>query len=1253
MNLNLKVRSLNHSGLTLNRFITLLILTLLVSCATYEPRYRDKEDQEDLPQNSEINYSFYLIGDAGTSPDGSKSDGLNALEMYLDQNPEKQDYLIFLGDNIYPTGLPKKKNSFRSEAEDYLDAQLSVAKNFKGQVLYIPGNHDYYKGGLDNLEREKKYVEKVLDDKDVWNPKPGCPLETIDVNDDLTIILVDSQWYLAKWNDHPTINDDCEEIKTREQFFIEIEGELKKNAEKTIVFALHHPMFTNGVHGGQFVFQKHLFPTQRNIPLPGLASLGTLLRTSGGISPQDKQNKRYQELADRIASLARASNADRLIFASGHEHALQYIENDGIRQIVSGSGSKKSYVVLNNDGLFSYGDQGFVRLDVMKDGSSYARFFGLENGQLKELYSKRVIDAPVEPVLDTLPDSFPAFAKARLYPKERVEKGPGYESVWGDKYRDLYGIEIEAPVAYLDTLYGGLTVAREGGGHQTRSIRLVDKDGRQYNMRAIKKSAVQFLQTVVFKTQDIEGDFEKTAAEDILFDFYTAAHPYAAFAVPILSEAVGVLHTNPRLFYIPKQKALGKFNENHGDELYMIVERPEENHIESGLFGPARRIESTDNLYAHLRRDEKYKLDEDAYVKARLFDMLLGDWDRHQDQWRWSEQELEDGTHLFVPIPRDRDQVFSNFDGALFGALRTMIGVTKQFAVYGDDLNNLKWFNLAANDLDRTLIQNSTRETWVRQAEYLQRNLTDQIIEEAFNEMPEEIIAHKSTAYIKESLRKRRGNIVDIAGRYYDYLSELAYMTATDKDDIIEINKLDDERTQVTIWRNKGGEKADIVKDRIFYKGETDEIWVYGLDDSDIINSKGDGDADIKVRVIGGQNNDIYDIEDGSDVVLYDHRTKSNTVKEKGGAALRLSDDYDRNLFNYHKNILKQNAILPAIGFNPDDGVRIGLQNIYTVKGFNQNPFTQQHKIRGGYYFATSGFNINYRGEFAGLLRKVNAVVTAGFASPNFAENYFGPGNESENFDDDRGLDYNRVRISTYKAGLGLQYRGEYGSNISGLLEIRGREIENTDDRYITDIVDPDVNEEFFERKWFADLGGTYNYESYDNKLNPTRGMIFNFQTGAIMNTNDAERVFAYFKPKLGFYNALSQNRKWVLKTIAQSVILWGDDYEFYQGAQLGQNNGLRGFRFQRFTGERSFATSADVRYSFDSFKTAFVPLQMGVFVGGDVGRVWLDGEDSKRWHKDYGGGFWINSTDAIGATFNLFHSVDGLRFSFQVGFSF
>ncbi len=361
-----------------NNILLLIAALVITSCASYKVQYSEEENKKAIPATSTVDRSFYLIGDVGLSPIGGKSDGLLSLESYLKTGRNSaEDYLVFLGDNIYPTGMPAEGTEFRPLAENHLDAQIAVAKNFKGNTIFIPGNHDYYKEQLVNVNREKDYIEEALGKKDIWEPKVGCPIESKEITDDIQLLIIDSQWFLEKWDNIPEINADCAQIKTREAFFLEMESEFKKHQDKTILVVTHHPIYTNGVHGGQYAAIKHLFPSQKNLPFPILGSLASLIRTSGGVSAQDKQNKRYQELADRLSALAIASKAPRIIFASGHEHSLQYIVNDGVRQIVSGSGSKTSYVSLSNDGLFSFGGNGFARMDVMKDGSSWVQYYDM------------------------------------------------------------------------------------------------------------------------------------------------------------------------------------------------------------------------------------------------------------------------------------------------------------------------------------------------------------------------------------------------------------------------------------------------------------------------------------------------------------------------------------------------------------------------------------------------------------------------------------------------------------------------------------------------------------------------------------------------------------------------------------------------------------------------------------------------------------------------------------------------------------
>lgn len=1229
------------------KIITLTFLLILFNaCATYKVQYKNEADKSNVLPDKEINKKFYLIGDAGKSPEGGMSKALTAFKNHTANIKTKDDYVIFLGDNIYPAGLPKKDEKGRKNAENALNGQIKAVKDFDGEVLFIPGNHDWYANGLKGLKRQEKYIEEALG-KNTFQPENGCPLESIDVSDSIQLIAIDTQWYLENWNDNPTINDECE-IKTRDRFFEELEGELKKAQNKTIVFAMHHPMYTNGVHGGYYAAEKHLYPTQSKIPVPIFASLIAQIRTQGGVSIQDRYNERYNKLMKRLETLAFES--ENLVFVSGHEHSLQYIENERVKQIVSGSGAKESAAQLSNNGLFSYGKQGFAEITIYKDGSSWVAIYGEENGQAKRLFTKELYEPTKEYDVSNLPESFPQEIKVSVYEKEETDVSGFFESVWGDHYREVYSTKITAKVATLDTLYGGLEIVRAGGGHQTRSLRLKTKDGRELNMRALRKSATQYLQTVMFKDTYIQDEFEKTAIEGLIQDFYTAAHPYAFTVVPDLSDAAEIYHTNPKIYFIPKHKHLGKYNNDYGGELYMIEERPEENYAKERNFGFADDIESTHDIIEKIREDEKYKIDENAYVRARLFDMLIGDWDRHQDQWRWAQFDQENGDKWFRPIPRDRDQVFSNFDGALLDVMRIISGSTKQLQVYDEELKDLEWMNAAGVKLDRVMVQQSSLETWLKHAQFLEENITDDVIEKAFSKVPKEV-QDETLDDIKSKLKGRRANLKNIANRYYNFLNELVILTGTDKDDYIEVKRIRDNETHVKISRIIDGEKGEVIVDKTFHKDITKELWIYGLDDKDVFEVTGKANNLIFTRLIGGQENDTYIIKSGRRVKVYDHESKPNTIKENKGGTIRLTDVYKLNLFDFQKNIVNTSVITPAIGFNPDDGVSLGLQFVKTKNGFQRNPFSQQHRFKGGYFFATSGFSLAYDGEFANIKDDWNLHVGGLFTSENFTNNFFGYGNETVNNDDDLDLDYNRVKTSIYMAKAGIIKKGSFGSDFGVRAIFEAIEIDETPDRFITDFASS--FEDFYSRRIFGAIEAEYKYASFDDKINPTRGMTFLLNVGAKTEFKDTENTYGYINSNIGFHNTLSRNRKLVLKTDLRSQFRIGDDLIFYQAANIGGKNGLRGFRTERFTGKNSLVGSADVRYSFNSFKTSTLPLQIGIFGGFDVGRVWLKNDLSDKWHNDYGGGFWITAAESLSGTFNLFNSVEGLRFSFGFGLNF
>lgn len=1219
---------------------------LFQSCATHEMQLNKNSNKNQIYQpidSSKIEHTFFLIGDAGNADRDYAKLILHTLEKKLEDS-NKNATLLFLGDNIYPVGMPADKNNPKyTLAELKLTNQLELAKNFKGKTIFIPGNHDWY-SGLKGLQNQAKLVTEYTKDKKSFLPRNGCAIEEVKIDKETILITIDTQWFLNDWDENPGINDDCD-IKTREAFFEELESVLNKNQDKIKIIAMHHPLMSGGTHGGHHSFKKQLFPFESDFPLPVFGSLINLMRKTSGRSPQDLLNKQYQILTKRVTALLQGQ--DKVIVVSGHDHNLQYMEKDNVVQIISGAGSKSEAAKAIGPNDFSYGGNGYVTLNIMKNGEILITYYGMENGQEKLLWQNTINKLLVRPEKG-YPESFPQTTSASIYTKEMTNKTLVHNWFLGSHYKDLYSRPIVAKTATLDTLYGGLKPAQAGGGHQSKSLRLKDSDDKEYVMRALKKSAARFLQAVAFKDQYVENQFENTYAENFLLDFYTTSHPYTPFVVGNLADKIGVSHTNPELFYIPKQDALDEFNKDFGDELYMVEERPTDSQKDLASFGKPEAIIGTDDLLKNLQKDEKYSVDEKSYIKARLFDMLIGDWDRHFDQWRWGEYK-EGEKVIYKPIPRDRDQAFSKYDGAIL-AIVMNIPDLRHMQTFKDKISNVKWFNREPYPLDIAFIKNSSKNDWKEQAKYIQDNLSDEDIVSAFKNLPVEM-QDETIETIKAKLKVRKSDLQQYASEYYKVLQKTILIVGTNKKDKFVIDKIKKNTIEIKQYRIKNdGEELVLTKE--IKASQTCEVWIYGLDDDDVFEVTGKAKSHTKVRLIGGENNDSYNVQNGKKIIVYDFKSKKNEYKTDNQTKKVITDDYETNMYDYKKPKFNAWTGLPSIGYNPDDGVKFGAVVNYTKNGFKQNPYTQKHTFKANYYFATDGIEASYDVKFPQAVGNWNIEIETRATSANFAINYFGFGNETINNDDDEGMDYNRVKIQQYRLAPMLKKVGSFGSEVSFQLTMETIEVEGTQNRFIN--LPAAAPARVFEHQQFAGVTAKYSYENSDNKSNPTLGMGFMISGSWKTNVKDENRNFPTLESKLNFNHKIDPKGRLVLATLLKGKMLLNNNFEFYQGATLGGDYDLRGFRNERFLGKSSFFQSSDLRVNIGTIKGSLVPMTYGLLGGFDYGRVWIDGEDSDKWHHSYGGGLWLNGLNVVTARLTFFKSeIDGARIAFGLGFGF
>jgi hypothetical protein len=327
-----------------------------------------------------IEISLFLIGDAGSKAyDGEPV--LAELARQSDSLRPVKQYVVFLGDNVYPRGVPPAGHPLRDDAEKKIAAQVLAIRKGSAQGILIPGNHDWDRQGRDgwnSIRRQDTLVRKFGGQDVRLLPSGGCPgPEVVDVGAHLRLVALDTEWWLH--NDvkpfGPT--SPCA-TKTEAEVTDSLAGAIRDRGKRHAVVLTHHPLRSGGVHGGAFTLADHIFPL-RNVkswlwvPLPLIGSLYPFARTMG-ISNQDISGKRYGAM--RRAFEAVFAEHPPLAIASGHDHHLQVIRGgrptvtNAAYQLVSGAGILgHSSLVRKIDGsLFQREAAGFMRMDVTRDG---------------------------------------------------------------------------------------------------------------------------------------------------------------------------------------------------------------------------------------------------------------------------------------------------------------------------------------------------------------------------------------------------------------------------------------------------------------------------------------------------------------------------------------------------------------------------------------------------------------------------------------------------------------------------------------------------------------------------------------------------------------------------------------------------------------------------------------------------------------------------------------------------------------------
>jgi hypothetical protein len=863
--------------------------------------------------------------------------------------------------------------------------------------------------------------------------------------------------------------------------------------------------------------------------------------------------------------------------------------------------------------------------------------------------------------LTTTAGSFPAIAKPTKIPAEQLEgkqhisviPGKEYEAgalhtlIFGTHWRSLWTTPVEITVLDLKSFGGGLVPFEKGGGFQTKTLSFKGANGKEYRFRSLDKDPAR----------GIPPKLQNTAVSAVVQDQVSSSNPVSALVVSPLLESTGSYQVTPELTVLPYDKgALGEYFDEFAGLAGTIEERPTESDIAGAGFKGADKISGTYAVFNNLEKDNDNHVDEAAYLRARLIDLFIGDWDRHSDQWKWAGYKKE-GKTRWVPIPRDRDHAFSRHDG-VFSWIITK--VMPRMTGFKSTYPSVKHLTLSARHLDRRLLSGIDRAEWDAITRDVQEKLTDSVISEAVRKMPPAMY-EKEGAQLEHDLRMRRDLLKAASHELYLLYAEDVDIYASNKPEYAGVRRMPDGQVEVAVSKRDaatGAEKGNPFYFRRFNPLETEEVRIYlqGGDDRVVVQGPVCKDG-VKVRVIGGEGLDIF--EDHSEKALsgypytaekmtcfYDDGKKSEftsgafTSIDQHTVADPADDEEKYDLRDRDSG--RDTGMHPLVGYSPDSGVFLGLGVTVADYGFRSDPYRYKIDVSGGVAYGKNDFRnkLQFKGDFRTVLRNASLLVEAGSSGLDLI-NFYGLGNEryyhgSSLREDDFEIvnTINSIRTSL-RYPMDKQYNWSAGISAKwvDLVVQQGSFI----DLYRSEF--PGIDRQF--------VGGVHLGFHYDSRdcgdaiaLSPGKKLRFSGGGEPLGNTTALqgtmldvegsyypeffgnEKAFGKIRGEVRTYIPLVSSRYSRVALRAGGEKIWGE-YPFYEAAFVGGTHLLRGYDKQRFAGDASIYAGSELRLYFGTFKF-LVPVMYGPLAFIETGRVFLKGEDSGAWHTSVGGGLWL-----------------------------
>jgi hypothetical protein len=807
----------------------------------------------------------------------------------------------------------------------------------------------------------------------------------------------------------------------------------------------------------------------------------------------------------------------------------------------------------------------------------------------------------------------------------------------GENYRKLWATPVRMRVLDIRKERGGLQIVKLGGGNQTKSIRFKDPQGKEWVLRTIQK----------YPDRALPPSLRPTIARDIIQDQVSTGHPFGALIVPPLAAALGLAHSNPEIVYVGDDPGLQEYRKDFAKAAYLFEERVPLEFEDT---------ESTEKVQEKLQEDNDHVSEQKLTMRARLLDFIVGDWDRHEDNWRWSPEKAK-GVTVYKAVPRDRDKVFYKTSG-IFPWILSHQWLKSNLQPYSADIRDINGWNYNARFFDRYFLTELSEADWLEQVKVVQKTITPALVSAAIKRMPAAIYRQNGSE-LNEALNGRVANLQKIALDYYKFLAKTVEVPASDKRELFQVSHHPAGDIDLQIFNLKQDSSTGrTVFHRLFKAEETKEIRLYGFGSDDVFKVAGRENSPIKVRMVGGDGRDVFEVDPAlrnkSKNFIYDRKDQPIVLPLPRSAKVTLRNDTIVNSYNKNSFLFDRLGPLFRLNYSVDQGFQPGVGLVYEKQGFRKEPYAFHNELWVNYATGRKSFRFTYAGDFKEVVGKNDLKIDVDVLGPNNQSNFFGIGNNTR-FENTRGreIGYYRNYYDLIDADFKLKRTVADNLTVEGGLstEYFTSNFADNNRRFLQEFSAANPGEEVFNQRFYAGLVGVLTYDSRNDAGMPTKGIYWRTAIAGKQQIAKQQDRYGIIETEFRFYLNPGNSGFVVANRIGAGTTVGNPT--FYQRVQLGGVQNLRGFHSNRFTGRTGAFYNLDLRLRLFSFSSYITPGAVGLIGFNDVGRVWEPGESSTNWHDGYGGGFYIIPAELVLIQATVGFSKEGSLPYISVGFSF